>query len=43
PLAAHKVVAEAKRIAQIQGGDTAAPWLTASLVTAGVLKAGETL
>lgn len=43
PLAAHKVQAEAKRIAQIQQGDTAAPWLTASLVAAGVLKAGETL
>ncbi len=43
PLAAHKVTAEAKRIAQIQQGDTAAPWLTASLVTAGVLNEGETL
>lgn len=43
PLAAHKVVAEAKRIAAIKGGNASAPWLTASLVTAGVLKAGESL
>jgi RraA family protein len=43
PLAAHKVAAEAKRIAQIKDGKTSAPWLTASLVTAGVLKEGESL
>jgi 4-hydroxy-4-methyl-2-oxoglutarate aldolase len=43
PLAAHKVDAEAKRIAQIKQGNTQASWLNASLVTAGVLKAGETL
>ena len=43
PLAANKVAAEAKRIAQINEGNTGAPWLTASLITAGVLKQGETL
>ncbi len=43
PLAEHKVQVEAKRIAQIQQGNTAASWLTASLVSAGVLKEGETL
>jgi regulator of RNase E activity RraA len=43
PLAAHKVAAEAKRIAAIKQGQTAATWLTASLVAAGVLKEGETL
>jgi 4-hydroxy-4-methyl-2-oxoglutarate aldolase len=43
PLAAHKVEAESKRIAQIKQGNTQASWLNASLVTAGVLKAGETL
>jgi 4-hydroxy-4-methyl-2-oxoglutarate aldolase len=43
PLAAHKVQAEAKRIAQIKGGDVAASWLQSSLVSAGVLKAGESL
>ncbi|MDR7149139.1 RraA family protein [Hydrogenophaga palleronii] len=43
PLAEHKVNAEAKRIAQIKDGNTSAAWLNASLVTAGVLKAGETL
>lgn len=43
PLAEHKVQAESKRIAQIQQGNTAASWLTASLVSAGVLKEGETL
>jgi len=43
PLAEHKVQAEAKRIAQIQQGNTSAAWLTASLVAAGVLKEGETL
>jgi regulator of RNase E activity RraA len=43
PLAAHKVAAEAKRIAQIKQGETSAAWLTNSLVTAGVLKQGETL
>lgn len=43
PLADHKVKAEARRIEQIQQGNTSASWLTASLVTAGVLKQGETL
>ena len=43
PLAAHKVEAESKRIAQIKQGNTQASWLNASLVTAGVLKSGETL
>lgn len=43
PLAEHKVQAEAKRIAQIKQGNTSASWLTASLVSAGVLKEGETL
>lgn len=43
PLAEHKVAAEAKRIAQIQQGNTAAPWLAAALVAAGVLKEGESL
>lgn len=43
PLAAHKVAAEAKRIEQIQQGNTAAPWLAAALVAAGVLKEGEAL
>ena len=43
PLAAHKVAAEAKRIAAIKQGQTAASWLTASLVAAGVLKEGDSL
>ncbi|WP_439588232.1 RraA family protein [Hydrogenophaga sp.] len=43
PLAEHKVQAEARRIAQIKQGNTSASWLTASLVSAGVLKEGETL
>ena len=43
PLAAAKVAAEAKRMAQIAEGNTGAPWLIPSLVTAGVLKQGETL
>ena len=43
PLAAHKVAAEAKRIAQIKEGKTRAPWLNESLVAAGVLQAGESL
>ena len=43
PMAEHKVQAEAKRIAQIKEGNTSASWLSASLVTAGVLKQGETL
>ena len=43
PLAAQKVVAEAKRIAQIKEGNTSAPWLLASLVRAGVLQPGEAL
>ncbi|CAG9169500.1 RraA family protein [Cupriavidus respiraculi] len=42
-LAAHKAEAEARRIAQIREGNTNAPWLLASLVTAGVLKDGEVL
>jgi len=41
--AEHKEASEAKRIAQIKEGNTTAPWLLASLVTAGVLKQGETL
>ncbi|MCA7086780.1 RraA family protein [Cupriavidus cauae] len=43
PLAAHKEEAEARRIAQIREGNTNAPWLLASLVTAGVIKDGEVL
>jgi 4-hydroxy-4-methyl-2-oxoglutarate aldolase len=43
PLAAHKVEAETKRIAQIKQGNTQASWLNATLIAAGVLKAGETL
>ncbi|MFM2028819.1 MAG: hypothetical protein RL517_10 [Pseudomonadota bacterium] len=43
PLAKEKVEAEEKRIASIQMGNTAAPWLNAALVNAGVIKAGETL
>lgn len=43
PLAAHKVEAETKRIAQIKQGNTQASWLNASLIAAGVLKAGESL
>jgi len=43
PLAAHKVKAEAARIAAIQQGDTEAPWLLDALLAAGVLKQGETL
>jgi regulator of RNase E activity RraA len=43
PLAAQKVASEARRIAQIKEGKTSAPWLAASLVTAGVLQAGESL
>lgn len=43
PLAEHKVKAEAKRIEQIKQGNTSASWLSASLVTAGVLEEGETL
>jgi len=43
PLAAAKVAAETKRMAQIAEGNTGAPWLIPSLVTAGVLKQGETL
>ncbi len=40
----HKKVAdEAKRIAQIKEGNTAASWLVSSLRAAGVLKEGETL
>lgn len=42
-LAHEKVVAEAKRIAQIKVGITGAPWLQAALETAGVLRAGERL
>lgn len=36
PLAAEKVVAEAKRIAQIKEGNTQASWLNAALAAAGV-------
>ena len=43
PLAAQKLLAEAKRIAQIKEGNTSAPWLAASLVKAGVLEQGEAL
>lgn len=43
PVAHKKVEDEAKRIAQIKEGNTAASWLQASLVAAGVLKQGETL
>ena len=43
PLADKKVVDEAKRIAQIKEGNTSASWLLSSLVSAGVLKEGETL
>lgn len=41
--AQEKVDAEAKRIKDINAGNTAANWLNAALVTAGVIKAGETL
>lgn len=43
PLAHKKVADEAARIAQIQQGNTAAPWLAAALRSAGVLKEGEAL
>ncbi|MBV8618644.1 MAG: RraA family protein [Curvibacter sp.] len=43
PLAAHKVASEAKRIAQIRQGNTAASWLHSALVGAGVLREGEVL
>jgi regulator of RNase E activity RraA len=43
PLAKEKVEAEANRIASIKQGNTAAPWLNAALINAGVIKAGETL
>lgn len=43
PLAAEKVVVEARRIAQIKDGSTQAPWLNAALVAAGVIKAGGAL
>ena len=43
PLASRKVAAEAKRIAEINKGNINAPWLNAALVSAGVLKDGETL
>ena len=44
PLAAKKVADERQRIADITGGGAIRPqWLEASLVAAGVLKAGETL
>ncbi len=42
-LAEHKVGAEANRIAQIKQGKVAASWLNDSLISAGVLKAGESL
>ena len=41
--AQEKVDAEAKRITEINAGNTAASWLNAALVTAGVIKAGDTL
>lgn len=43
PAAHKKVEDEAKRIAQIKEGKTAAAWLIPSLQAAGVLKAGEEL
>lgn len=43
PLAHRKVDDEAKRIAQIQEGNTSAPWLDSALRAAGVLKEGESL
>ena len=43
PLAAKKVADESARIAAIGQGNTGAPWLAAALVSAGVLKQGETL
>ncbi|HEY0825079.1 MAG TPA: RraA family protein [Ramlibacter sp.] len=43
PLARKKVEDENARIAGIQQGNTAAPWLAAALRTAGVLKEGESL
>lgn len=43
PAAHKKVEDEAKRIAQIKQGQTAASWLVASLRAAGVLKDGEEL
>jgi 4-hydroxy-4-methyl-2-oxoglutarate aldolase len=43
PAAHQKVEDEAKRIAQIQQGQTAASWLVLSLRAAGVLKDGEDL
>lgn len=41
--AQEKVDAEAKRIAEINAGNTAASWLNAALMNAGVIKSGETL
>ncbi len=43
PLAKEKLKAEEKRIASIRMGDTAAPWLNAALVNAGVIQAGEAI
>lgn len=43
PGCRKKVEDEAKRIAQIKQGNTAASWLQSALVTAGVLKEGESL
>jgi 4-hydroxy-4-methyl-2-oxoglutarate aldolase len=43
PLALKKVEDETKRIAQIQEGNTSAPWLAGALRAAGVLKEGEAL
>lgn len=44
PLAADKVAAETKRIADIQSRKALTPaWLNGALVAAGVIKAGETL
>lgn len=43
PLAAKKVADEAKRMDQIQHGDTSASWLEGALRTAGALAEGERL
>jgi hypothetical protein len=41
--AAEKVAWEANRVADINAGKLNAPYLTQALITAGVLKEGETL
>jgi predicted ATP-dependent protease len=44
PLAAEKVAAETKRIAQIKSRQALAPgWLNGALRAAGVIKEGESL